>query len=317
VLGVLLASLSASAHLCNNIYRTPDRLIVKPEKQVAEVDKSDQFRIFVQNNYQSYIENVRLVAKIEGGDGVTAEITPDSVPRLNSGQRIAFQLKLTVKDGTPAGQCKLRLNVSANQIGFRPVSEPTMDDLLKESQDGNHSGAMLACEALARLKNPKGVEKLRDFCTREKGDWRGRAIRAMGRTEDPGQIPFLRQLLTERDGWVRGNALLSLGLLKDEAATFTAQTGDRDDFVRAAAWAGLAFAGQKSADIDTQLKAGLTSDNAYVRIASGWALAAMRHDKAGVDVLDAAFKTGDAQQRVACGDALVDVAARQSADGKG
>jgi hypothetical protein len=317
VLGVLWGSLSASAHLCNNIYRTPDRLIVKPEKQVAEVDQSDQFRIFVQNNYQSYIDHVRLTATIEGGDGVTAEITPNVVDRLNSGQRVAFTLRLTVKDGTPAGKCQLKLKVSADQIGFRPVSEPTEGDLLKESEDGNHSGAMLACEALARLKNPKGVEKLRGFCQREKSDWRGRAIRAMGRTQDPGQIEFLRQLLTERDGWVRGNTLLALGLLKDQPATFQAQVDDRDEFVQAAAWAGLALAGQTGGALDGHLKAGLTSTNPYVRIACGWALAAMRHDKAGVDVLDAAFRTPDAQQRVTAGDALVDVAARQSADGKG
>ena len=49
-LALCWASLSAWGHLCNNIYRTPDRVIVKPEKQITTVDQNDRFRVFVQNN---------------------------------------------------------------------------------------------------------------------------------------------------------------------------------------------------------------------------------------------------------------------------
>jgi len=39
------------AHLCNNIYRTPSRFIIKPEKPITSVDKSEKIRVFVQNNF--------------------------------------------------------------------------------------------------------------------------------------------------------------------------------------------------------------------------------------------------------------------------
>jgi len=54
----------AWAHLCNNIYRTPDRIIVKPEKQVTTIERSDQFRVFVQNNYPTYLRT-RFAKKLD------------------------------------------------------------------------------------------------------------------------------------------------------------------------------------------------------------------------------------------------------------
>jgi HEAT repeat protein len=95
-------------------------------------------------------------------------------------------------------------------------------------------------------------------------------------------------------------------------ATFVPYRDNRDDFIKACAVAGMSLAGGNGNQLVEQLKAGLASDNVYVRIAVGWALAA-RRDKNGVAALDAAFKTDDPRQRTTAGDALVDVANRPTA----
>ena len=93
---VILAAISgliylsaAYAHLCNNVYRSPDRFIVKPEKPVVALEKSEELRVFVQNNYPAYLHNVRLSARADGDD-VTVTVTPESVPQLKAAERTAF-----------------------------------------------------------------------------------------------------------------------------------------------------------------------------------------------------------------------------------
>lgn len=307
LLAVLL-TLSASAHLCNNIYRTPDRVIVKPEKQSVVLDGTDEFRVFVQNNYHTYLHNLRLAAQVQGG-GVTVKISPASVSELIAGQRVAFTVHLTAGAGA-AGRRALQFGVSANEIGFRQLQEPTNEELMKSASDGNHSPAVMAAESLVVRGDARGMQKLQSFASRDNPDYRGRAIRAIGKAGNKQAIPFLRNLLNERNGWVQGNALLALGLLGDVQDTFSPYWRNRDEFVRAAAVAGVALASDEPPKWTEQwLPAGLKSQNVYVRIACGWALAAQRN-KDGIDILDTAFRTNDPQQRTTAGDALVDVANR-------
>lgn len=304
---VLLAGLSVSAHLCNNIYRTPDRLIVKPEKPVSTVDRSDQFRVFCQNNYHTFLHNVRLTANVEGG-GVAVEIAPPAVAEMTAGQRVSFDVKLTVQPGAQ-GRRRLVFGISANEVGFKPVAEPSVEELRAASENGNHSPAIMAAESLILRDDPSGFEKLSRWAKQDNPDYRGRAIRAIGKAGRKEHVSFLRGLLPERNGWIQGNALLALGLLGDDAVTFAAYLRDRDEFVAAAAQAGLSLAGFKDPAGEERLRAGLSAENVYVRIACGWALGAKR-DRDAVAALDAAFRTNNAQQRTTAGDAMVDIANR-------
>jgi len=309
-IAVLLAlSTCALAHLCNNIYRTPDRVVVKPEKQVTTVERSDQFRVFVQNNYPTYLHNLRLTARVEGRE-VTVSISPESVAVLRAGERTAFTVRLTVREGVLRGRYPLRFSISADEIGFRPIEEVSNETLRKILPDPpNYGSNILAAETLARRKDPVGAKWLVDFMTNPRvgRDYRSRAIRALGRAGQKENAPALKRMLRGRDGFLRGNALLALGLLRAEAATFRPFLRDRDGFVRACALAGLALAGDKQ--VLPRLKEGLQSTNVYVRIACGWALAAHR-DKEGIAALERAFATDNPMQRVMAGDALVDVASR-------
>lgn len=306
---VLIASLTASAHLCNNIYRTPDRVIVKPEKQTVTLDTADEFRVFVQNNYHTYLHNVRLSARLDGDD-VNVKVEPASIRELVAGQRVSFTVKLTAGGAARRGERLLQFGIAADEIGFRPVQEPTTEELLRSANDGNHSPAIMAAESLAKLGDKRGLEKLLSFARQDNPDYRGRAIRALGKLGDRSVIAFLRGLLEERNGWIRGNALLALGLLKDEQATFEPYWQDRDEFVKAAAVAGTALAAERPpAWTTTFLTDGLAHDDVYVRIACGWALAAQRN-RDGVAALDQAFRTNNPQQRTTAGDAMVDIANR-------
>ena len=306
---LLLGGIAASGHLCNNIYRTPDRLIVKPEKQAVVLDQADEFRVFVQNNYHTYVHNVRLSVTAEGAQGVQVQVEPESVRELKAGERVSFNVRLTAGAGAAKGQKALRFGIQASEVGFRPVQEPSVNELVEAAGNGNHSPAVMAAESLVRRGDPRGMEKLKSFASRDNPDYRGRAIRAIGKAGDRTAIPFLKDLLAERNGWVRGNALLALGLLKEDVNTFVPYQQDRDEFVRAAAVGGQCLAGDHRQAVLDWLKSNLRAENVYVRIACGWALAAQR-DRDGIAALDQAFTTNDPQQRTTAGDAMVDVASR-------
>jgi HEAT repeat protein len=307
-----LATTWAFGHLCNNIYRTPDRVVVKPEKPSATVVGSEEFRVFVQNNYPTYLDNLRLAAKLNS-EGTAVTVTPDSVKRLKAGERTAFRVKLTSRPGAKSTRTTLAFSISADNIDWKPVTETSTDDLREALKRGdNLSADIQTAESLVARRHPEGTKYLVKIAGDRSADrdYRARATRALGKGGDKRSIPFLRSLLSDPDGWVRGNALLSLGLLGDQASTFAPLYSERDEFVRASAMAGRVLAGGKEPSLLANVTQGLQSPNAYVRIACGWGLAA-RRDKAAIAVLDRDFTTDDAMQRTTAGDALVNVANRR------
>jgi len=306
---VLVACFGASGHLCNNIYRTPDRIIVKPEKQQVSLDRADKFRVFVQNNYHTYIHRLRLTADVEGG-GVNVTVTPKEFRELKAGERVSFDLEVTAEAGAAKGPRALKLGVTSQEVGFIPLQQATNDELFEATKYGNYCGPVMSAETLVKRKDERGMVKLQGWA-RGSGDYESRATRAIGKAGDPSAIAFLRGQLANPNGWKRGNTLLALGLLKDVPETFAPYVDNRDDFVRYSALAALVLAGDKSDAAVAKVKPGLTHDDVYVRIACGWALAAILRDKAAVDVIDAAFKQNSPQIRVMAGDALVDIAERQ------
>ena len=312
---IALSAPTLFAHLCNNIYRTPDRVIVKPEKPVVALERSEELRVFVQNNYPAYLHNVRLSARADGDD-VTVTVTPESVPQLKAAERTAFTVKLEVKPGTPMKKLALKFGFSADEINFRAIEEPTNEQLralLPERP--NFGDNVLAAESLIRRKDPEGARWLIAFMSnpRTPKDFRGRAIRALGKAGNAEHVPVIEKLLEEQDGFLRGNALLALGCLKADAKIFEKCAQDRDEFVQACAKAGSALAGNK--DLLPELRKGLSSENVYIRIACGWALAAHRQ-KEGADALDKDFATKNAMQQVMAGDALTHIAALAEESGQ-
>ena len=295
---------SAFGHLCNNIYRTPDRLIVKPERDVIMVDSADDFRIFVQNNYPEAITDVRLIATTDA-PGITVQVTPQVISRMNPGQKGQFVVKVSVGDAAAKGAHSVRIGIGAKQLGFRPVKPASTEELRKAASRGNKSHMVLAAESLARRKDPVGVKVLTDLVRGSDREYAARALRSVGKAGDPGNADLARGMLDSRDGLLKGHAILALGLLHVDRQRIQGFTRDRDEFVRACALAAQAM--QKDDRVLPALLSSLRSSNAYVRIAAGWGLAYNARQE-GIDVLDTALGVGEASTKIMAGDALVQVA---------
>jgi len=295
---------SAFGHLCNNIYRTPDRLIVKPERDVIMVDSADDFRIFVQNNYPEAITDVRLIATTDA-PGITVQVTPQVISRMNPGQKGQFVVKVSVGDAAAKGAHSVRIGIGAKQLGFRPVKPASTEELRKAASRGNKSHMVLAAESLARRKDPVGVKVLTDLVRGSDREYAARALRSVGKAGDPGNADLARGMLTTRDGYLKGNAILALGLLHVDRQRIQGFTRDGDKFVRTCALAAMAM--QKDERVFSALRSALQDGDSYVRVAAGWGLAYNARQE-GIDVLDTALGVGEASTKIMAGDALVQVA---------
>lgn len=307
---IALAVSTAQAHLCNNIYRTPDRIIVKPEKDTATLETNDSLRIFVRNNYPTRLRNVSLQARVDA-PGINVTVTPEKIGVMKAGQKEAFTVQLTAGPGAPRGHHSLKLAISADSIGWgnagsQPVGEVSDADLLRALKDDNPSCKVLAAESLARRRNSAGVKELENMVRR--GD--RRAIRAAGRSGNPDVLPFLLPKLSDRNGFVVGTTCIALGLLKVELDKVRACCSSADAFVAAAARAALVLAGQGDEAALGYLRERLNHSDQWVRCAAAWGCA-WANDADALQALDAVFGSNDAELVVFAGDALLSLADRQ------
>lgn len=318
-LGILVAltvlASGAQAHLCNNVYRTPDRIIVKPEKDMATLETGDQFRIFILNNYPTRLRNVRLMAEMEA-PGVTATITPESFPELIAGQKEAYQITIQAEAGAPQGTHAMRLSIAADNLGFgnagfeevRPKSD---DEVARSLQDDNPSTRTLGSETLARRGDPRGLEELRALIGGSAGDgYAIRALRAAGMSGNKDCIAIVQPILNDRNGFKRGMALIAMGLLGADSALVEPYGQDDDAFVAAAAHTAFAMTGTAGPEITQWLTTQLETGNPWVTCAAAWGCA-LAGVEASLPALDACFGSEDADLVVFAGDALIDIGRRQ------
>ena len=311
--GVTLAAISgliylsaAYAHLCNNVYRSPDRLIVKPEKPVTSVDKSEEVRVFVKNNFPVTINDVRLTAKSDD-DNVQVEVTPESLDAMKPGDKMDFKLNIKVADGAPAKKHKISIGLAAKQIGFEALDESPVPKLrqIVETPKTNQSTQVLAAEALAKREDPVGFQFLKNMAANNKSpDYRARAIRGIGRVGHKSTLSFLRELLQDRDGYVKGNAIIALALSKSQTMTLQRGLSDRDPFVKTCSLAALTYRGGKTHL--AALKKALEDNDECVQVAAAWGLASAG-EKEGVDRLDKMISGGtkDVKVRIFAGESLI------------
>ncbi|HQJ52590.1 MAG TPA: HEAT repeat domain-containing protein [Anaerolineae bacterium] len=305
-----LALTAAQAHLCNNIYRTPDRVIVKPEKDAAVFENGDQFRVFVLNNYPTMLRNVRLLGQASVA-GVNVGIEPQAIPEMKPGQKEAFTVNVSAGQGVAQGKHSLKFAIAADNIGWgnsgqQPVGEVSDRDLLRAMGDDNTSCVVLAAESLARRKNQAGVDKLTELIN----NGYNRAIHAAGRSGNPALAPLLLSKLQDRNGMVVGMSCISLGLLKENLDAVRALAGHRDPFIDACANTALVLAGQGDEGSLDYLRQGLSFDDQWVRCAAAWGCAWL-NDTEALKVLDQLVSSGDADLVVFAGDALLSLAERQ------
>jgi len=327
------------AHICHSIFRTPGLLAVRPEKDVATLSKSDQFKVYVQNNYVAPLTKVRLSAKTEDQD-VTVKITPEAIDRLRPGERGQFVVEVEVKDTRPRNFA-LQFSINALQLRLRPVQEPTEEELRTAWKQAYLCGQVYAAEALARRGQADAIEFLKRVIRNDPTIQprrsvpehnAGRAARLVGRMGHKDLAPYLRERYqADPSTWIRGNILVGLGALglAEDHATFVKAAGDPDGFVRTCALLALTMRG----DLGTmeKLKAGLDDPDVRIRLLCAWGRG-IGKDQVAVKLLESVVdvkdpKTyrlpdlpGDAQTpgggegsyitRCLAGDALLDLAGR-------
>jgi hypothetical protein len=311
-LAVFVLGAVAEAHLCNNIYRTPDRIIVKPEKDTSTLETGDTFRIFIRNNYPTMLNNVRLLYEMDAA-GVQATITPESFAHLVPGEKQAFSVAITAAGNAAQGRHAMKLTIGADNIGFDnagfvPVGNHSADEIARTLEDGNWSARVMGAESLARMGDQRGIDELQRLIAGN--DPRG--IRAAGMSGNKDCAALLIPVLQNPDGRARGTAVLSLGLLGVESDRIAAMGSDTDPFVQTAAHTAYVIGVEARPDIADWLATQLGQGDAWVRCAAAWGAAWC--DKPGaLEALDECFRSGDADLVVFAGDALISLANKQEA----
>jgi len=282
------------AHICHSVFRTPGLLAVRPEKDVATLSKSDQFKVYVQNNYVAPLTKVRLTAKADD-PGVTLKITPETIERLRPGERGHFTVDVEVKDTRPRNFA-LQFSINALQLRLRPVQEPTEEELRAAWKQAYLCGQVLAAEVLARRGRADAVEFLKRVIRNDPTiqprrsnpvENVGRTARLVGRMGHKDLAPYLRERYQlDKSFWARGNLLLALGALglDEDRKTYAQAAGDADGFVRACALVALTMGGDKEAP--EKLKAGLDDPDGRTRLVCAWGRGIAK-DPAALKLLEA------------------------------
>ena len=114
---VMLAAAPAVAHWCSNIWISPSRILVKPEKSTVYIGSSAvKFRVYVQNNFPYTLFGVQLRGN---AGGFSVSVSPGS-HTIQPGQNVSYTF--TVSRSGPAGN--VNVNQLDLQVKFRPGNWP-------------------------------------------------------------------------------------------------------------------------------------------------------------------------------------------------
>jgi hypothetical protein len=106
---ILAAADSARAHLCDNVFRQADKLVVKPELVNLIVKDVIAFKVFLQNNMDREVTQIRLGCRSDAFD-VSVKPVQMSVPK---DARVFFEVELRVKPGVRSGSYPLEFRLFA------------------------------------------------------------------------------------------------------------------------------------------------------------------------------------------------------------
>ena len=108
------------SHMCHDPFRPRDHLVLVPDKELIRIEKTGEFRMYIENTFRSILREVRLWVESPAFD---IEITPRVLKRLVPGERTFFLIKLKIKEGFEPGDYPLRISVEARSAELRPSVE--------------------------------------------------------------------------------------------------------------------------------------------------------------------------------------------------
>jgi hypothetical protein len=121
-----VSAFSAHPHLCDNVFRQADSLIVKPETYTLVVKESTTFKVFLQNNMDRGIAEISLIPESSSFD---FSVTPQkmSIPK---GRQVYFQVTLSPRPGIRSGNYEIKFRLVG---GGREFKAFTLDSLAQEA----------------------------------------------------------------------------------------------------------------------------------------------------------------------------------------
>lgn len=307
----LLLADSANTHLCDNIFRRQDLLVLKPERDLIRIAETGEFRIFIKNNYPAALHNVRLIGISEA---FKVDVSPKLIEELRPGEKSFFLLKLTPRKRMKPGDYPLEIMIGAKQFNYRRVSERVTISLeisLKEElktslKDPSWHVRILAAERLNRMGDESGIPVLAKALSHEDRIIRGFAARALGEGCLPSAVPLLKKAMEDPDDFVRGNAALALGAIGDTTAIplLKEALNAKDRFLQVNAAAALAIMGEDS--MTPLLRKALKDKDPLVRVSAAEGLG-RTGDISVIPFLEKALKHKDPVVRLLAGKALVKI----------
>ncbi len=117
---VLLLSSYSFAHLCHDPFRSTGHLLLVPEKDNISIEEKGEFRIFVENPFQSILKHLRLIVESEAFE---VEVQPLVLKDLAPGEKTYFLVKLRLRRGFKPGNYPLRISISAKSAEITPSIE--------------------------------------------------------------------------------------------------------------------------------------------------------------------------------------------------
>ena len=161
----LLMAGGAGAHLCDNVYRQADKVIIKPEFTNLIVKDDATFKVFIQNNMDRGVQTAGLEGE---SDAFNIKVTPHAmeIPKARSEKdRVSFDVAITLKPGYKSGNYRINFKLVGRGDGEGK-------EIARYSVEAGDKAAMVASGQAVSMKkcsapapNVDGV--MNDPCWRE------------------------------------------------------------------------------------------------------------------------------------------------------
>jgi hypothetical protein len=144
-------------HLCDNVFRQADKLIVKPENYNLVVKDKTEFKIFLQNNMDRGIAEIALIAESPAFD---FNISPE-VMSIPKGHRVFFKVSMATKQGTKTGNYPINFRLVGGGRQFKSFSLDASGAALEDINQNHNSGRIQgsAADESGALKVPRTIKK--------------------------------------------------------------------------------------------------------------------------------------------------------------
>ncbi len=119
------------AHLCDNVFRQADKLIVKPETYNLIVKDKITFKIFLQNNMDRGIDEISLLAE---SPVFNFTIAPEKM-RIPKNQRVFFTVTMATKPNTKTGNYPINFRLVGGGRQFKSFNLNMKGRATEEKED--------------------------------------------------------------------------------------------------------------------------------------------------------------------------------------